>query len=207
MSRKAGLSTRQSLITGATVSAGALLGISSGAVAADFQVDNTGDSGFDAQCTSDPNDCSLRGAITAANSGGDAIDNITFQSGISGQITLTGGELTILEGTYVIGPGANVLSISGNNDSRIFYINQTTPGHPMGIYDISLIDAHPATGSGGAVFNKNAELKIVGSTLSGNTAPGGGGAVYEQGLFDNGYSDYIIDSTFSGNSGGHGGAM
>ena len=109
------LRTRQSLITGATVTAGALVGFSSTAAAADFQVDNLGDSGLDAQCTSAPADCSLRGAVTTADSGGDAIDHITFQSGLSGQITLTGGEILIQSGIYFYGPGASTLRISGNN--------------------------------------------------------------------------------------------
>ena len=205
--RERSLGLRPSLVTGATVSAGALLGISSVAAAADVQVDNMSDNGLLASCTTAPNDCSLRGAVTYANSGGDAIDNITFQSGISGTIALTGGELTILDGTYVIGPGANVLSISGSGSSRIFYADPTTDGQPFGIYDLSLVNGHPPSGGGGAVFNRDAVLKIVGSTLSGNTAAGGGGAIYEKGVHNHGNNDYIKDSTISDNTAGHGGGL
>src|SRR5258705_208222 len=84
------------LISGATVSAGALVGFSSTAAAADFQVDNATDDPLKVQCDpAVPNDCSLRGAVNTADSGGGAIDNITFQSGLSGQITLTNGEIPI----------------------------------------------------------------------------------------------------------------
>jgi hypothetical protein len=200
-----GWQTRHSVITGATVSAGALLGISSTASAAVFQVDNKTDNGALTACTGAALDCSLRGAVTAANTGGDAIDNVTFKSDLSGQITLTGGELLVTDGTYILGPGAKVLTISGNNASRIFHTDPTTPGQPVGIYDLRLINGHPSSGNGGAVSNQDALLKIVGSVISGNTAPGTGGGVFDQGGSNQGYDDYIVDSTISGNSAGTGG--
>jgi hypothetical protein len=182
-----------------------LLGISTTAGAAVFQVDNKTDNGALTACTGAAGDCSLRGAVTAANAGGDAIDNVTFKSGLSGQITLTGGELLVTDGTYFLGPGAKVLTISGNNTSRIFHTDPTTPGQPVGIYDLRLINGHPSSGNGGAVSNQDAQLKIVGSVISGNTAPGVGGGVFDQGNSNLGFNDYIIDSTISGNSAGTGG--
>ena len=194
------LRTRQSLITGATVTAGALIGFSSTATAADFQVDNLGDDGLKVQCMpAVADDCSLRGAVTTANSGGDAIDNITFQSGLSGQITLTGGEIPILTGIYFLGPGANTLRISGYSSSRIFNIDEGTVGTPVGIYNLSLMYGH-TTGNGGAVFNRDALLKVAGSVLAKNYSGHDGGAIYDRGDFDNGYSNYIVDSTISGNT-------
>ena len=47
---------------------------------------------------------------------------ITFASGIS-QINLTGGEIEISKSLIIKGPGANLLTISGSNLSRIFNIN------------------------------------------------------------------------------------
>jgi hypothetical protein len=200
-----GWQTRHSVITGATISAGALLGISSTAGAAVFQVDNKTDSGALSACTGAAGDCSLRGAVTAANTGGGPIDNVTFKSGLSGQITLTGGELLVTDGTYFLGPGANVLTISGDNASRIFLTDPTTPGQPVGIYHLRLINGHPSSGNGGAVNNQDALLKIVGSVISGNTAPAKGGGVFDSGGSSLGSNDYIVDSTISGNSAGTGG--
>jgi hypothetical protein len=202
---RGGWQTRHSVITGATISAGALLGISSTAGAATFQVDNTTDNGALTLCTGAAGDCSLRGAVSDANTGGGPIDNVTFRSGLSGQITLTGGELLVTGGTYFLGPGANVLTISGNNASRIFHTDPTTPGQPVGIYDLRLINGHPSSGNGGAVSNQDALLKIIGSVISGNTAPGAGGGVFDQGDSNFGFDDYIADSTISGNSAGTGG--
>jgi hypothetical protein len=179
-----------------------LLGISSTAGAAVFQVDNKTDSGALSACTGAAGDCSLRGAVTAANTGGGPIDNVTFKSGLSGQITLTGGELLVTGGTYFLGPGANVLTISGNNASRIFHTDPTTLGQPVGIYDLRLINGHPSSGNGGAVSNQDALLKIVGSVISGSTAPADGGGVFDQGGSNQGFDDYIAGSTISGNSAG-----
>src|SRR4029079_15866615 len=156
---------------GATVTAGALVGFSGTAAAADFQVDNNTDDPLKVQCDPAlPNDCSLRGAVNTADSGGDAIDNITFQSGLSGQITLTNGEIPILTGMYFLGPGAATLRISGNSSSRIFHIDEGTPGTPVGIYNLSLMYGHATgtsnAGGGGAIYNKDAFLKIAGSTLA-----------------------------------------
>src|SRR5205085_2993397 len=57
-------------------------------------------------------DGSLRGEIAAAQSG----DTINFAPCLLGQtITLTGGELAISKSLDVEGPGANQLTVSGNN--------------------------------------------------------------------------------------------
>src|SRR6476661_1498740 len=196
-SRPTRLRTRQSLITGATVTAGALVGFTSTAVAQDFQVTNLNDSTVgDANCLS--GNCTLRQAVTAANTGGGSFDNVTFQSGLSGQITLTNGEISVTDGVYLLGPGANVLRISGNSASRILNVNMGTAGRPIGIYNLSLMYGHPATGDGGAIYNTDGLLKIASSVLSKNTAADGG-AVYDKGGYNSGSSDYIVDSTFSNN--------
>jgi hypothetical protein len=193
-----GWRTRQSLITGATVTAGALVGFSSTATAADFQVTNTNDSTVgDANCLA--GNCTLRQAVTAANNGGDAIDNITFQSGLSGQIDLTNGQIMVTGGTYFLGPGANALRISGNSSSRIFDIDPTVSGRPVGIYDLSLVYGH-TTGKGGAVYNLDGILKVARCVISENTADLSGGGIANQGVYNYGYGSYIVDSTITGNS-------
>ena len=62
---------------------------------------------------------SLREAITQVA----AVAAITFAPGLTGTITLTSGELVVGNTNLsIIGPGANLLSISGNNASRVFNI-------------------------------------------------------------------------------------
>lgn len=61
---------------------------------------------------------SLRNTIAVANSG----DMIIFAPSVH-SITLTSGELEIGKNLNIQGPGANNLTISGNNASRVFHID------------------------------------------------------------------------------------
>src|SRR5262249_23576596 len=62
---------------------------------------------------------SLRGEIKAAKNG----DTIVFDPSLDGQtITLTSGELLINKNLTISGPGAGLLTISGNNASREFEV-------------------------------------------------------------------------------------
>ena len=90
--------------------------------------------------TNDSGAGSLRQAIADAGRG----DTINFNlSNCPCLITLTSGELVIGKDLTIIGPGANLLTISGNNASRIFFINPGAPGtttppaSPFPVVDIS----------------------------------------------------------------------
>src|SRR5947209_5196210 len=77
------------------------------AAAATFTVTNLNDSGAG----------SLRQAVLDAN-GAAGADVITFQSGLSGTITLATGELSLYDSVDIQGPGAAAITISGNNSTR-----------------------------------------------------------------------------------------
>ncbi len=62
---------------------------------------------------------SLRDAIACAPSGA----TITFAPNVTGVIVLLGGELVINQDLAILGPGPDVLAISGNHASRVFRIN------------------------------------------------------------------------------------
>ena len=88
-----------------------VLSLASRAFAVDLLVYNKNDSGAG----------SLRQAISDNNalSGG---NTIVFSNTVTGTITLTGGQLSISKNLTLMGPGANVLAVSGNNAGRVFLV-------------------------------------------------------------------------------------
>ena len=92
------------------------------AEAATFTVSNLSDSGAG----------SLRQAILDAN-GTPGADQVTFGSSLSGQITLASQLPNVTDPLDVVGPGADRLTVSGNFNSRIFYIYPTVHGTPVTI--------------------------------------------------------------------------
>jgi CSLREA domain-containing protein len=123
-------------------------------------------------------DCSLREAIAAANTGA-SDDVIAFGAVFSSAqtIVLSLGEMVIIaNGTVTInGTGASVLTIDGNNASRILtinngvaFINGITFTHGNGVGTSN-------TGRAGAIYNFGATTVISDSVITGNTAANGGG--------------------------------
>jgi hypothetical protein len=110
---------------------------------------------------------SLRQAILDAPSGGTVI----FRPGLSGTITLTTGELLISKDLTTDGPGASVITISGNQASRVFNIAAT---YTVNISGLTITDGEVmrATAKGGGILNAGT-LTVTNSTLSGNSADGG----------------------------------
>ncbi len=176
-------------------------------------------------------DCSLREAIAAANASS-TNDTITFDPALAGHtITLTSGELTIADnGTLsILGLGANELSISGNNTSRVFFVHSDSTvtiggltisnGNGVGagssnqgggIYidnnatltlNSSTVSNNSVTTTGGGIINLGGSLHILNSTVSGNTGSSFGGGIRNIGSAD------IINSTISGNSATFGGGI
>ena len=71
--------------------------------------------------TAGDSDCTLREAINQANARPGA-QTITFAPNVAGAITLQLGELVINGDVTIIGPGATVLAVSGNNSSRVLQV-------------------------------------------------------------------------------------
>jgi hypothetical protein len=153
------------------------------AQAATMSVTNTEDSG--------PG--SLRAALAAANDG-DTVD----ATGVSGTITLTNGQLLVSNSVTIAGPGASLLTISGNDTDRILFINPGAPGAtsppsgPFPTVNISGVTlAHGnaqggaggpgggggAAGMGGALFINGGDVTLDSVNLSQNVARGGAGQV------------------------------
>jgi hypothetical protein len=165
---------------------------------------------------------SLRAALAAANSG----DTIVFSNGLTGTITLT-STLTINNNVTIQGPGANLLTVSGNNAVTVFTVNS---GVQMSLSGLTIANGNTGGGPGGGISN-NGVLTVTNSSFNDNSAGGNeGGAINNSGtlvvsgssfignsssLGDDGIGGAINnngtltvdDSTFSANSSNNGGAI
>lgn len=129
---------------------------------------------FNVTTTSDSGAGSLRDAIDQANRTAGA-DTVTFAANVTGTITLTGGAIDVLDAVRVVGPGAQRLSISGNNVSRIFRVDPAVDEEviAVGISGLSFINGH-SDDEGGAIFANDSDLTIESSTFRSNSATRGG---------------------------------
>jgi hypothetical protein len=142
---------------------------------------------------------SLRAAIAYANNhAGPA--TITFDSDTPGTkhrtIRLTGGPLVLTDPatTTIIGPGARLLTFSGEHKSRVFDIQ----GGSLALSGVSIADGEARRGGG--ILNDRGTLALDHVVLRGNRARVGGG------LFNNGTTT-ITDVALRGNTAGVGSGM
>jgi CSLREA domain-containing protein len=177
------------------------LGAAGNALAANFTVTKTADTN-DGVCDAD---CSLREAVTAANSAGSS-DTIGFAPSLSGTtLTLSlGVEIVIVgNGTLTIdGLGANRLTISGGaGTNRIFFIN----GAGVAINGLTFTGGNGVGtngGFGGAIFVFNGAAQFDSVHFTGNFASTAGGGIY----FSGG-THSVLNSTFSNNTGANAGGL
>ncbi len=213
-------------VTGASLSDGQGLGTIQNDDDATLVVTKTADTD-DQVCDAD---CSLREATFEANSNPDAnIINFQIPTTDPGYNSMTGVYTITLTSAILIsqdltmnGLGANVLTISGNQATRIFStqtgvtvmldgltIRDGAAGPSAGAIDNSgvmtvsnsILTQNAAAGGGptaqGGAINNVGTLTIIHSTLSNNSATssvGRGGAISNSGTLT------ITDSTLSGNS-------
>jgi hypothetical protein len=144
-----------------------------------FTVINLGDAGRGSGLQGD-----LRYAINSANSNTDLSNHIVFQTGLTGTVTLAQGTLVVSKALELSGPGADLLTVSGNRRSGVFDI-EAPAGQSVILSDLTIADG---TGSGnwtglvagGGLFNDNATVTLNRATLTRNTVPahGRGGALF-----------------------------
>lgn len=145
----------------------------------------------------------LRDAITTANSDSGG-DTIVFAANVTGTITLTQGPLSITNSMTISGPGSGILTISGNNTSRIFNVTSSASSN-VTISGLTLLQGNSATsvlnaGLGGAIYNSGT-LALSNDVFSSNTA-NDGGALLSTGILTS------ANNTFAGNSAtSYGGAL
>lgn len=181
----------------------------------------------------DDGNCTLREAIANINSDSDTTngdcetgngnDVIEFAAALNGQtITLAGTELSISDNATINGPGAQLLSISGNDVSRVFNITSGV----VEITGITIQSGHVISDNGGGIRNAGTLILRYSAVVNNHIASGGttdGGGIYNTGTLTitnsavisnanlgatargggiasaNGTAN-IIDSTISGNT-------
>jgi len=149
---------------------------------------------------------SLRQAILDANAhAGD--DEIVFDPGVTGTITLTNGELLITDCLFLDGPGATNVAVNGNfpnTTNRVFHI---VPGIDVTIAGLTITNGLATgnflSGLGGGIFNDHSTLTVSNCTISGNSAETGGGIGISG--TDGSATLEIVNNTLSGNSADTGG--
>jgi len=159
-----------------------LVGSAINLAAATFTVTNTNDSGAG----------SLRQAIIDANANAEA-DTINFDPtffGKSRTITTTGTlvvDSATDDQTTINGPGANLLTISGNDAVQIFFV-----WDKLAISGATLTQGR--NNNGGAAIDNRGTLNVANMVFTSNFGNNGGGAIITQGVLT------VANSTFDGNS-------
>jgi hypothetical protein len=164
-----------------------------------YTVHNTNDSGTG----------SLRQAIIDANttSGADTINFDSTVFNVPQTITLTSGELAVTDDLTIQGPGANLLTVSGNNASRVFQIDGGVTAEIDGLtITKGNTSGGPGAGNvgfGGGIDDQGASLTLNNDLVTDNS-DGGTGTGSAAGVFVGSGSLKVNDCTISNNSAGFG---
>ncbi len=188
------------------------------AQAASFEVDRVDDDASATACTGAANDCSLRGAIIAANATA-AVDTIILGLGTY-TLTLAGanedaaatGDLDILNPVEIIGSGSPTLptTINGNSLDRVFHVISGTTG-AINLSELVIINGS-SSGDGGGIYNHaSATINIDEVVISNNevigSAEDGGGIANDNGGTINITNSSIENNQVTNGSGASGGGI
>jgi trimeric autotransporter adhesin len=134
---------------------------------------------------------SLRAVLASAG----ASDTIVF-SGVSSIVLAS--PISVPVAVTIAGPGANLLTISGNNVTRIFNVTTTTAATISGVtLTNGLADS---TALRGGAINNTGSLVLDGVALRSNSAFDGGGAIYNVSTSASTGQLRILNSEISGNT-------
>jgi hypothetical protein len=140
---------------------------------------------------------SLRQALIDGNVSLDS-NFIKFQPGVTGTITLVTALPNISTPMTIRGPGADQLTVSGNNSIRVFSLLVSSP-HVVNISGLTVANGSGGSGSG-VLNNFTGGANLSNLAVTGNAT---GSAVYNA----NSGPITIRSSVFTNNSGGNGGAV
>ena len=158
-------------------------------------------------------DCSLREAITAANTNApvdgctaDRFDTIDFS--VTGTINGTGG--VIRDPLTILGPGARQLTINGNR-GRVFMVNA---GKSLNLQDVTITNGGSGGArnignvggfGGGAIWNDRGTVSVNNVTFLANCSCSATGGNGNGGAIANGGTLTVRNSTFQDNRSPKGG--
>src|SRR5262249_29632988 len=144
---------------------------------------------------------SLRQAIALTEPGG----TVDFAPGLAGTVTLTAGQLTLDHDLAIAGPGASVITVSGNDAFRVF---EVLPGVTAALSGLTIAGGGGVE-MGGGILNAGT-LTIADVVVSGNAAfsaaTAQGGGIYNAGVLAVARS-VVRDNAASGGSVGSGGGI
>ena len=147
---------------------------------------------------------SLREAIGLAN-GSLGPDTITFAAGLGGTIDLVGELPTVTDELVIAGPGADLLRIDANHQSRHLEVARAGTLSLSGVH-LTRGDAGAGL-SGGAISNLG-ELVLEEVAVTDSVAGNRGGGVYSSGPFGSSLHQLTITgSTITGNTAAQGGGV
>ena len=179
--------------------------------------------------TNDSGEGSLRQAILNANATAGE-DTITFAGVFSDAtpdiINLTSGQLTITDDVRILGAGTSNLTISGNDDFRVFEIggsgtNATINGLKLAnandVFGAILVNSNTtlnlnnsnvsnSIGSVGGIFNRGS-LNLTNTTVSDNTGLSVSGGIYNSGSLSLNNSNISNNETFIKDAPSYGGGI
>jgi CSLREA domain-containing protein len=169
-----------------------------------FVVNTTSDIVVDGACANGLADCSLRGAIQAANSQ-PGTDDIEFDLPAGSVINLTQALPDLSEGVNITGPGANVLTVRRDTGGDYGIFDVTTTG-TVAFSGLTISNGNAPSGGGGAGIanSTSGTVNVTNCTISGNFASnnGAGGGIFTQIGTVN-----VTNCTISGNSAVNGGGI
>ncbi|PZO55857.1 MAG: hypothetical protein DCF15_09790 [Phormidesmis priestleyi] len=140
--------------------------------------------------TADNGNGSLRNAIAIAKSG----DTIQFSKGLTGKtIALRSGQLTLDKNLTIDGGGAPGLTVSGNNASRVFYLDRQKQAT---IKNLTIANGKTQGAGGGIDTRHESVLTLENVKVNNNTSELGGGL-----RVGHLAKATIVNSSFKGNNG------
>jgi CSLREA domain-containing protein len=187
---------------------------------------DTGDTTPDGVCDDGFSNCTLREALQEAEflAGGDTIN---FASNLTGTINLGSSLPMITQPVSILGPGAKVLTISGNGSFQLLNILLSGPGN-VTINDLAFTGGGKSAGANASAieFNNNGTLNLKGLELFNNSGPAPSSVIFsnaaaglnlnectvrnnpvEHVLFIGNTPFHFTNSTISNNTGGTGAAI
>jgi hypothetical protein len=137
----------------------------------------------------------LREAVELANAT-PGVQEISFGEleFVNPQTITLGSQLNLTEPVSILGPGAEILTVSGGGSTRVFNVSNVSGSvDPFVVTDFAIEDGEAGTGSGGGILVSNADFRAARMRFSNNAANGGGAISATNTFYD------IYNSSFVGN--------